>query len=129
MLLFTAGRKIPSDKNPDSQFLAPYWRLLTNKDSALTYLVVLIEGILIIGSFSSLDAFIEYLYQYNNLYIGLMMTAFGVLAVIGGRMSDKLAAKMGGKRVLSLGLLSATLADVIFYLYGSQLVVLVIGIY
>jgi len=129
VLLFTAGRKIPSDKNPDSQFLAPYWRLLTNKDSALTYLVVLIEGILIIGSFSSLDAFIEYLYQYNNLYIGLMMTAFGVLAVIGGRMSDKLAAKMGGKRVLSLGLLSATLADVIFYLYGSQLVVLVIGIY
>lgn len=31
VLLFTAGRKIPSAKNPNSQFLAPYWRLLTNK--------------------------------------------------------------------------------------------------
>jgi predicted MFS family arabinose efflux permease len=128
VLLFTAGRKIPSAKNPNSQFLAPYWRLLTNKDSALTYLVVLIEGILIIGSFSYLGAFIEHLYHYNNLYIGLMMTAFGVLAVTGGRVSGNLAAKMGRKRVLSLGLLSATLADVIFYLYGDQLVVLVTGI-
>ncbi|SFG81480.1 Predicted arabinose efflux permease, MFS family [Desulfotomaculum arcticum] len=128
VLLFTAGRKIPSAKNPNSRLLAPYWRLLTNKDSALTYLVVLIEGILIIGSFSYLGAFIEHLYHYNNLYIGLMMTAFGVLAVIGGRLSGKLAAKMGRKRVLSLGLLSATLADVIFYLYGSQLIVLAIGI-
>ena len=128
VLLFTLGKHIPSKKNPDSKFIAPYFKLLGHKQSALTYLTVLLEGILIVGSFSYLGGFIEKMYHFNYLLIGFIMTAFGVMAVIGGRMSGKLAHKMGRKKVLMAGLLSAVLADGIFSILGSNLPVLIIGV-
>lgn len=51
VLLFTAGKQIPSARNPHSEILAPYGRLLGRATSLFTYLVVLFEGILIVGSF------------------------------------------------------------------------------
>lgn len=128
ILFFTVGRKIPSIRNPHSEWLAPYGKLLGNAVSLTLYLVVLVEGFLILGSFSYLGAFIERLYHYNYLYIGLIMTAFGVAAVIAGRVSGKLADRFGRKKVLVLGLLSATLADTLFFLRGNMLVVLIIGV-
>lgn len=128
ILFVTAGRKIPSDKNPKSEFLAPYGRLLGNSRSATLYLVVLIEGFLILGSFSYLGAFIENVYKFNYLAIGLIMTAFGLTAVIGGRLSGKLAAKLGRKKVLLIGLISATAADLLFFLKGDVIGVLIIGV-
>ncbi|GAB4267729.1 MFS transporter [Thermincola ferriacetica] len=128
VLFFTVGRKIPSDKNPDSEFLAPYARLLGNAPSLILYLIVLLEGIFIVGSFSYLGAFIENLYQYNYLTIGFIMTAFGIMAVIGGRLSGKLAAKLGRRKVLVMGLTSATIADILFFLGGNILGVLIAGV-
>ena len=43
-------------------------------------------------------------------------------------MSGKLAAKMGARKVLSLGLVSAAVADIIIYLYGDILGILILGI-
>ncbi len=128
LLLFTAGKNIPSSKNPQSRLLAPYAKLLSSASSALTYLVVLLEGIFIIGSFSYLGVYIEHNFHFNNLYIGLIMTAFGLLAVIGGRLSGKLAARLGRKKVLLLGLFAAALADIIFTLYGTNLAILITGV-
>lgn len=128
VLLFTAGRKIPSHKNPDSKLLAPYARLVGNPISLRTYLVVLLEGILIIGTFSYLGSYISRVYHYNYLYIGLIMTAFGLIAIVGGRLSGRLAAKWGRKTVLTLGLLSATIADILFYTAGGILPALVLGV-
>lgn len=128
ILFFTVGHNIPSAKNPDSEFFAPYKRLLGNFSSLALYLVVVLEGMFILGSFSYLGAFIENLYKFNYLKIGFIMTAFGVMAVIGGRLSGKLAAKLGRRKVLVMGLTSATLADALFFLSGSVLWVLVIGV-
>jgi len=128
ILFFTVGLKIPSAKNPNSEFLAPYGRLLGNAPSLILYLLVILEGIFIIGSFSYLGAFIESLYQFNYLTIGFIMTAFGITAVIGGRLSGKLAAKLGRRKVLVMGLTAATLADGLFYLSGNILWVLIVGV-
>lgn len=128
VLFATIGRKIPSAKNPDSEFLAPYGRLLGKSHSATLYLAVLIEGFLILGSFSYLGAFIENIYKFNYLTIGLIMTAFGVTAVIGGRLSGKLADRLGRKKVLLSGLVFATAADLLFFFAGDMLWVLVIGV-
>ena len=128
ILFFTVGRKIPSAKNPDSEFFAPYKRLLGNFSSLALYLVVVLEGMFILGSFSYLGAFIENLYKFNYLKIGFIMTAFGVMAVIGGRLSGKLAAKLGRRKVLVMGLTSATLADALFFLSGNVLWILVVGV-
>lgn len=128
LLLYTAGRKIPSSKNPNSRFLAPYKQLLGNSVSLRTYIVVLLEGILIIGSFSYLGAFIEKIYHFNYLIIGLIMTAFGLLVLAGGRLSGRLAARIGRRKVLGSGLLCATAADVLFSTAGGVLPALVLGV-
>jgi predicted MFS family arabinose efflux permease len=128
VLLFTTGKQIPSVKNPQSQILAPYGRLLGQKASLYTYLVVLFEGVFIVGSFSYLGAYISAVYHYNFLLIGLIMTGFGVAAVIAGRGSGKLAARMGRKPVLLAGLGAAALADLSLYLAGSSLAGLLVGV-
>ncbi|PRR72582.1 MFS transporter [Neomoorella humiferrea] len=128
LLLYTIGRRIPSVRNPRSQFFAPYLRLLGNTKSASVYLVVLLEGILIVGSFSYLGAYIAQTYHYNNFVIGLIMTAFGIAAVVAGRLSGPLAARNGRRPVLMAGLLAAAAADLLFWVYGHQLPTLIAGV-
>ena len=115
LLLYFAGRQAPSKKNPNSRYLSPYVDLIRNRRSLMVYHVVLIEGILIIGSFSYLGAYTEYLFKFNYLAIGLTLTAFGAGAVITGRLVGKIVPKIGRKNTLSLGLISAMIADVIFF--------------
>jgi predicted MFS family arabinose efflux permease len=128
VLLLTAGKKIPSLKNPQSEFLAPYSKLLTNKVSLFTYIIVIFEGFLILGSFSYIGAFVSDVYHYNFLQIGLIATCFGIMTVIGGRLSGRLANKIGKKRTLIAGLILATLADLILYSTGDILGMLIIAV-
>ncbi len=128
ILLITAGRKIPSTKNPNSEFLAPYLRLLTRKNSLFTYLIIFFEGLLIIGSFSFIGAFISSSYHYNYLLIGLIATGFGIMTVIGGRLSGKVASRIGKKRMLLSGLVLATIADVVLFSAGDVLGTLIAAV-
>ena len=128
VFLFATGREAAAKKNPNSEFLKPYLDLLRNSKSLLVYLVVLAEGILIIGSFSYLGAYTEHLFHYNYFSIGLVLTAFGVGAVISGRLSGKLVPRMGRMNVLSLGLFSAALADVILSGAKSSAFALILGV-
>ena len=128
LLLIKNYKLLPSEKHPDSKFFAPYAKLLGTSRSLYTYIIVLLEGIFIIGSFSYGGAYIAKTYGFNYFYIGLVMTAFGIMSVIGGRMSGKLATKMGARKVLGLGLLSAAVADLIIYQYGNVLGMLILGI-
>ncbi len=127
-LLFYSRREVPSKKNPESRFLKPYVNLLSDRNSLMVYLVILIEGILIIGSFSFLGAYTEHLFQYNYLAIGLIMTAFGAGAVITGRLVGKIVPRLGRLRVLSLGLLMAVAADLLLYSVETSPIVLIIGV-
>ncbi|MHB0885953.1 MAG: MFS transporter [Bacillota bacterium] len=127
-LLLTAGKGIPSARDPHSEILAPYGRLLSRSASLLTYLVVLFEGILIVGSFSYIGAFIAKTYDFNFLAIGLIMTGFGVAAVVAGRISGRLAAAWGRRPVFAAGLASAALADLLIYVAGTSLTGLLAGV-
>lgn len=128
ILLISNYKKLPSEKNPNSEILKPYFRLLSNSKSLFTYLIVLLEGIFIVGSFSYTGSYIAKTYQYNYFKIGMILTAFGVMSVIGGRLSGKLAKKFGEKKVLSAGLLSATIADLIIFYFGSNILLLILGV-
>lgn len=128
VLLMTLGRQIPSIKNSDSRFIKPYFKLIGHRQSAWTYLVVLLEGILIIGSFSYLGGFLEHQFKLNYLHIGLIMTAFGAMAVIGGRLSGKLSEKLGRRKVLLFGLAAAAAANGLFASFETNLPVIVLGV-
>lgn len=127
-LLIKNYKKLPSEKHPDSKIFLPYIKLLGNSRSLFTYIIVLLEGLFIVGSFSYTGAYISQTYGFNYFYIGLIMTAFGIMTVIGGRLSGKIAQKVGARRILSVGLALAALADIVIYLFGGILWLLIIGI-
>lgn len=126
VLLIRNYKLIPSKKNPNSQIIKPYIKLISNATSLFTYLIVILEGMFIVGSFSYTGSFIASMYHYNNLYIGLIMTGFGIMSVIGGRASGKITNKIGQRKVLSLGLISAALADIMIYFFGTNLFILIL---
>lgn len=128
ILLILNYKKLPSEKNPNSEILKPYFRLLSNSNSLFTYFIVLLEGIFIVGSFSYTGSYIAKVYNFNYFSIGMILTAFGIMSVIGGRLSGKLANKLGQKKVLSLGLISASIADMIIFFFGSSIYLLILGV-
>ncbi len=128
LLLFLAGRKAESKRNPHSQFVRPYLGLLSNSRSLPVYLVVLAEGILIVGSFSYLGAYTDFLFHYNYFVIGMILTAFGAGAVVTGRLVGKVVPRIGRLNTLSLGLLSATLANALLFVAGRDLLGLIAGV-
>ncbi len=128
LALIKAYGSLPSHKNPQARFLAPYRKLLSEQRSRNTYLLVLLEGVFIVGSFSYLGAYIEQTYQFNYMNIGLLMTAFGLATVIGGKLSGRLVKAMGPRNLLSLGLLAAMAADLLLATGGAWLGALVAGV-
>lgn len=128
LLLITYGRYIPSKKNPDSRFITPYFQLLGNWMNAWTYFIIFVEGFLIIGSFSYLGGFLEKQFGLNYFQIGQMMTAFGFMAVIGGRLSGRLAERFEPQKVLLLGLACAAAANGLIVSFENNLPVIVVGV-
>ncbi len=127
-LLISVGRHIPSQKNPGSHFIRPYFDLLGHSQSIWTYVVVALEGILILGTFSYLGGFLENQFKLDYMNIGFVMTAFGAMAVVGGRLSGKLAGKLGRRKVLLIGLASAASASGIFSSFGDNLPTVICGV-
>jgi predicted MFS family arabinose efflux permease len=127
-LIIKNHKSLPDTKHADSKMVAPYLKLLGNANSLFTYLLVLLEGMFIIGSFSYLGAFISETYHFNYLMIGLIMTAFGLMTVVGGRLSGKLSKKMNPRKILTAGLVLAVLADALIYYFGRTLWGLIAGV-
>jgi len=128
ILLFTISKNIPTTKNKDSRLFAPLANLLKNPISRNIYTVVFFEGVFIMGSFSFLGGFIKNQYDFNNLLIGLVMSAFGIMAVLGGRLSGRVSAKIGHKKTIIIGLSGAVLANIIYVLLWNILPILILGI-
>ena len=128
ILLFTIGRNIPSTKNKESKALMPYINILKNPSSVIIYALVLFEGMFLIGSFSFLGGFIKKVFDLNNFVIGMVMTAFGIMALIAGKKSGKIAAKIGRKKTILIGLSFAFIADILLVTMGSFLPIVVIAV-
>ena len=127
-LLIAYTRSLPVSGNPHSQFVAPYRTLLTNGPSLRTYLVLLAEGALVIGSFSFLGAFLSQQFAMNNLGIGLVMTGFGIAAIVAGQRGGAVAGRIGRRRTILAGLLLAALGNLVIFVAGATLAAVVVAI-
>jgi predicted MFS family arabinose efflux permease len=116
-------------RDPHAEFLAPYGRLLRQKESARSYAVILFEGIFLLGSFSYLGALLVERYGLSFLGVGGVMTAFGIAAVIGGRMSGKVASRLGRRNTVVAAIALAALADAIVLLGAPSLAFTAVGIF
>ena len=106
----------------------PYISILKNPSSVIIYVLVIFEGVFLIGSFSFLGGFIKKIFDINNFAIGMVMTAFGVMALIAGRKSGSIALKLGRKRTAVIGLNFAFIADILLVTMGSFLPVVVLSV-
>ncbi|MBR0598535.1 MFS transporter [Sinanaerobacter chloroacetimidivorans] len=128
ILLFTIGKNIPSTKNKDTKALMPYINILKNRSSAIIYALVVFEGIFLIGSFSFLGGFIKQEFDMNNFVIGMVMTAFGIMALLAGRRAGKIAGKIGRKKTAVIGLSFAFIADILLVTIGNFLPIVIIAV-
>lgn len=128
LLLFLAGRDIPRITNPQARFWNAYRKILQNSSSIKIYLLIFFEGVLLTGSFSFLGAYLQQQFALNNFLIGLVMTAFGVMAITGGRISGRISARLGRKTTIVIGLVIALVADVIFVYGGISLGLVVVAV-
>ncbi|MHB1325684.1 MAG: MFS transporter [Thermoleophilia bacterium] len=130
-LLVATSRQLSGQlsRNPDAKVLAPYAKLLGHFPSLRAYLVVFFEGIFILGSFSYLGAHISNAYNFGYLAIGLIMTAFGIGAILAGRMGAKIANRMGRRQLIALGLLLAAAADFFVAGFSANIALTIIGVF
>jgi predicted MFS family arabinose efflux permease len=128
ILLFTIGRNIPSTKNKEGKVLVPYIIILKNPSSLVIYITVLFEGAFLLGSFSFLGGFIKKVFEFNNFLIGIIMTAFGIMALIAGRKAGVISAKIRRKKTAIVGLSFAFFADLLLFLAGKSLPVVIVAV-
>jgi len=88
----------------------------------------MLEGLFIIGSFSYGGAYLAAVHQLNTLSIGLVMTGFGAMTVVGGRVSGKLVRRFGARRIVVLGLAITAMADLLIWLMGSHILIFSLAI-
>ena len=127
ILLVRSYKYIPSEKNPHSLILVPYLKLLGTPRSLFTYVLIMLEGVFIVGSFSYTGSYISEVYKFNNLYIGLIMTVFGLANVAGGRISGRLVHRFGPRPLLTTGLAATAVAELMIHYLGHSLAFLVTG--
>jgi len=110
-VLVKRGKSLPSAPVArQASLFAPYRHLLGRWRSLRIYLVALGEGILILGLFSYLGALLADRHGLGPLGVGLSLTAFGVASVIFGRLSGRIAGRVGRVNLIGLALLLGGLA-------------------
>ncbi len=114
---------------PGASAFGSYVSLLAHGPSLRTYLVILVEGAFLLGSFSYLGAVLAQRFSLSLLAIGGVMTVFGVGAMIGGRTSAKVANRLGRTRTIVFGLLMAAFADGFVFFGGGSLVLTSVGVF
>lgn len=124
-----ASVRAGESRDRSERFFTPYLKLLRHGPSMRTYGVILAEGVFLLGSFSYLGAVLAQRYQLSFLAIGGVMTAFGIAAVLAGRMSGGLAAKLGTRNTVVVGLALAALADLLVLAGAPSLFVTAVGIF
>ncbi len=130
-VLIATGRRMAEQPGHHSSgpVLTPYIKLLGDLRSIKTYLVILFEGIFILGSFSYLGANISRVFHSNYLGIGFIMTAFGVGAVLAGRVGGKIAERAGRRRLIAAGLFLGAVADLLVAAFSASLVLTVVAVF
>ncbi len=128
ILLLSIGKKIPSEKNKQSRPFKPYIDILKNPSNSIIYLLLLFEGICMLGSFSFIGGFIKQSFGLNNLLIGLVMTAFGVLVLVAGRSTGKISARMGRSKAVVIGLGLIFISNLMLVFMGSYLAAVIVAV-
>ncbi|MHB9071992.1 MAG: MFS transporter [Desulfobaccales bacterium] len=96
-------------------FRAAYEEALVNTRLLKTVSIIFLNGFAVFGSFSYAGKFVEVRTGYNILWVGLMLTCFGLATILGGRKAGSWRQKHGNRLMLWAG----TLAGVAWAFMGA----------
>jgi predicted MFS family arabinose efflux permease len=83
-----------------------YRDALANSDLLKTVSIIFLVGASVFGSFTYAGKFVENRTGYNILWVGLILTCFGLATVVGGRKAGALRQKLGNRLLLFAGILA-----------------------
>lgn len=118
-MLFPVKKKLVSRKNKDLSIIANYKTIFQVPANRQTYLVILVQGGLILGLISYLGAYIKSVVNLNFFLTGLIISSFGVTTLLFSGVGSKLAGKWGQKKVILTGLFFGMLANIILFCWGK----------
>jgi predicted MFS family arabinose efflux permease len=129
-VLLATSRSFANELRGDarSQFIKPYARLLGHGPSLRTYLIVFVEGILVLGSFSYLGALSAHTLGLGTFEIGLVMAVFGVGVIGASRTSGRVAERIGRHRLVAVGVALAAAADLLVAVWPRHLAAVTLGV-
>lgn len=84
-----------------------YREAFANPDLLKTVSIIFLMGASVFGSFTYAGKFVENRTGYNILWVGVILTGFGIATVLGGRRAGVCRQKLGNKLLLVGGLLSS----------------------
>ncbi len=113
-VLVRKGRSLPPEPTVGrGPLIRPYRHLLGRWRSLRIYLVAFGEGVFILGLFSYLGALLVERHGLGPLGVGLSLTAFGAASVIFGRLSGRVAGRIGRVNLIGLALLVGGVAALV----------------
>lgn len=130
-LVIIFGRSLSGQlsKRTSSKLIMPYMGLLSNPASLKAYIIIFFEGLIIFGAFSYLGAHMSHEFNLDYLSIGLIMTLFGIGSLVAGKVAGKVAAVIGRKRLIGIGLFTGSLALLSVSVFSSNLILTAFGIF
>lgn len=130
-LVIVVSRSIPGQfrKRTEGRYIMPYIGLLGNPVSLKAYLLIFLEGFIILGAFSYLGAHISNEFRMDYLSIGLIMSLFGISSLIAGKAAGKIAPLTGGKRLIGIGLFIGSIALLLVSMFSNNLILTTFGIF
>jgi len=127
LLLLPIKKNLVCSKNKDQRFIENYKNILIVSRNRQTYLVILVQGGLILGLLSYLGAYIKSVVGLDFYIAGLIISGFGITNFLFSNSANKMAMKMGQKKATVAGLAFGLIANALLLLLGEYLPVLVIA--
>ena len=126
-VLVRRGKSLPAAVvHPHGSAFASYRQLLGHWRSLRVYLIALGEGVFILGLFSYLGALLAERHGLGPLGVGLSLTTFGVASVIFGRLSGRIAARVGRVTLIGAALVGGGAAALVLSRVASLPVALLV---
>lgn len=94
-----------SGKNDKLSFGDVYWKALSNKSLIMVICIILLIGFSVLGSFAYLGKLIQDKTGFNILFVGLMLSFYGIGTLAGGKNAGTIRKKIGNRFLVYAGIL------------------------
>ncbi len=139
LLLWRSLGSTPDQHNPDGPLglkaIKPYWQLMRQGSVWIVIGAVFIEGFFFFGSFSFFGSFLRDHYNLSYIYVGLILSGFGLGSLIYSRLVRRLLALLGesgllrwGGTVLALALVGVVMVQ-LWAVFIGMVIVAGVGYY